>query len=122
MYIINDYNQLEGKRIAFSHMAEFADQITLVTDDGGILMVEMNNLDGFGEGQIQVYNVAQVKRALEKNRYIRIEIAKRNLFDYDAFAEEMKEKQKQLEEKRKKDREEQERKEWERLNKKFGKE
>jgi hypothetical protein len=39
MNILKSYEDLVGKTIAFSHMAQFASQITLATTDGDILMV-----------------------------------------------------------------------------------
>ncbi|MEB2281098.1 hypothetical protein LAV73_14005 [Lysinibacillus xylanilyticus] len=38
MEILEDYKNLVGKKMVFSHMAQFAEQITLATEDGCVLM------------------------------------------------------------------------------------
>lgn len=39
MYFITKGNDLVGKRIAFTHFAQYADKLTIATDDGGIMVI-----------------------------------------------------------------------------------
>lgn len=42
MYFITKYEDLKGKTIAYSHMAQFAQKITIGTTDGGLFVLEFN--------------------------------------------------------------------------------
>lgn len=127
MEVLESYPKLEGKTIAFTHMAQFAEQITIATTDGCILMAKFGYNDDvedcdYDRPEIYVLGKHRVLGILEsdKGKYIREELAKRDLFDIEAFKErENIKREKELAERRIK-REEREKAEYERLKAKFG--
>lgn len=121
MNVLESYPALEGKTIAFTHMAQFAEQITIATTDGSILMAEFDYNDNGESPEIRVLRTQRVLGVLEsdKGRYVREELAKRDLFDLKAFKER---EEAALAERREKHRAEKELKdyaEYERLKEKF---
>lgn len=93
MKVLTDYAQLEGKTIAFSHMAQFAEQITIATTDGCILMATFDVADDYGEVlHIRVLQKNRVLVVLYSNqgKWIREELSKLGLLDIEAYKEEMK--------------------------------
>lgn len=126
MEVLESYLKLEGKTIAFTHMAQFAEQITIATTDGCILMAKFGYNDDdddcdYDRPEIYVLGKYRVLRILEseKGKYIREELAKKDLFDLVAFKEREKvRREKELAEMRIK-REEKEKAEYERLKAKF---
>lgn len=42
MYFITKYDDLKGKTIAYAHMAQFSQKITIGTTDGGLFVLEFN--------------------------------------------------------------------------------
>lgn len=117
MKILTEYNELVGKKIAFSHMAEFAEQITLATEDGCILMAKME--DCIDDTRIKVLYPHQVIRVLEKNEWLRKELGNLGIFDIDKYNEEQRVKREKEKEEFRKRQEEKEREEYERLKAKF---
>ncbi|MBM7598242.1 hypothetical protein JOC34_000599 [Virgibacillus halotolerans] len=120
MKILTDYDQLVGKTIAFAHMAQFADQITLATTDNEVLMADMESVDeSLHDKEITVYSEGMVMNRLNYEPYLRKKLSEIGVFDLEAYKEE---RQKQMEEAKRK-REEQKKineiKEFERLKKKF---
>ena len=111
MKILTNYNELVGKKIAFVNMARFADQITLATEDGCLLMVTVDG-DGDEDKEVRVYSEISTLRELknDRNDWMRKDLAKLGIFDMDEYIQEQKEirERKQLEFKK-----EQERKEYE---------
>jgi hypothetical protein len=105
MKILTDYESLEGKTIAFCHMAQFADQITIATTDGEVLMVTMEDYDG--DKEINILHEGEVMRELGFSAYLRNELGKRGIFDLDAYKtqkeKEAEENRKKWEEKKRKD-------------------
>lgn len=126
MEVLESYPKLEGKTIAFTHMAQFAEQITIATTDGCILMAKFgydeDNEDCDGDNpEIRVLGKHRVLYILESDggRYIREELAKKGLFDLVAFKKREKIKQeRELAEWRVKQ-EAKEKQEYERLKAKF---
>lgn len=45
MYFICKEEELVGKEIAFTHIAEFAEAITLVTKDKGVMVIQQQNYE-----------------------------------------------------------------------------
>lgn len=124
MNVLTDYKDLVGKTIAFSHMAQFADQITLGTTDGCVLMAAMDMSFADEEHvEIKVFNARRVKMTLheESNRWMRNELAKLGIFDLAQYEEEQRVKREQEQEEYRKRQAIKEREEYERLKAKFEK-
>lgn len=117
MKVITDYKQLEGKTIAFAHMAQFAEQITLVTTDGEVLMTTTDG-DDFDK-EILIYNKGSVVLAIRKSKYLQEELDKLGVFNLQEYKKELERRQQEQIEKSTRELEEKERKEYERLKAKF---
>ncbi|MBZ5203219.1 hypothetical protein HU147_18610 [Planomicrobium chinense] len=120
MEVLDNYQALEGKTIAFTHMAQFAEQITIATTDGCILMASFD----FGITEdVEIYVLPKMKvlQKLESDRgkYIREELGKRNLFDIKAFKEQEKARLDKRQAEFRAERERKEKEEYERLKEKF---
>jgi len=77
MYFIEKEEGLIGKTIAFAHLAQFADAITLGTTDGGILVVEMDSDgDGFGSSEVIIYPLHQAERFILSKPWVREQLVK----------------------------------------------
>lgn len=89
MKILNHYSELEGKEIAFSHMAQFAEHITLATKDGSVLMATFDITD-HDEQEIRVLSPGHVLMVLnsEKGKWIREELGKLGIFDIETYRKE----------------------------------
>ena len=116
MYFIVKENELLGKQIAFTHFAQFADAMVIVTKDKGIFVVDKM------DDEVEIYRDFQARQHILNNDYIREELNKLEIITN----EEIEEYQKALEEKWRKDRElrekqqeEREYKEYVRLKEKF---
>ncbi|MFJ1122238.1 hypothetical protein [Bacillus thuringiensis] len=120
MYFISKEEDLIGKEIAFTHMAQFAKAITIVTKDKGILVVEQFQDDGSSE--IGVYGKGNARAYVLNHNWLRKTLHEKGIISHEEIQEyenqRLLQQQKQQEEyKRKK--EEQERETYERLKAKF---
>lgn len=120
MKILIDYKELVGKKIAFSHMAEFADQITLATEDGCVLMANMEYYDE-DDLRVKVLYPHAVLRVLHGHEWMRKELGKLGIFDIEKYNEEQRIEQERKKEEFRKKQEKKEREEYERLKAKFEK-
>ncbi|GIN22563.1 hypothetical protein [Siminovitchia fordii] len=118
MKVLTDYKQLEGKTIAFAHMAQFADQITLVTTDDEVLMATFTQ-EYEDEFEIKVFNKYNVIYAINNDKYIREEFSKLGIFDLEEWKEEQEKKQRLERQNLKMIREMREREQYEKLKAKF---
>mgnify|MGYP000250281088 CR=1 len=109
MKVLTKYEDLVGKTIAFSHMAQFADQITLVTTEGEVLMATADT-DEWEDKEIRVFNKHNILNALESDRYLQEELSKLGIFDLEEYKKEQERKRKEQIELAKKQNEERERK------------
>jgi hypothetical protein len=108
MKVISDYENLVGKTIAFSHMAQFADQITLATTDGEVLMA---TFEGDGDDlEIRVFHQHNVIGVLQRDKYLREELDKLGIFNLAEWKAEQARQQKERVEKSIREQEERERK------------
>lgn len=123
MYFITKEKDLVGKTIAFIHCAQFAEEITLATTDGGILMVQQTG--GVEESEIQVFHEHQAEFRLfvsGRNEWLVDELKKIGVIGKDEYqkrCEARKLKIEQEEKKREEYREQHERDEYFRLKAKF---
>lgn len=120
MYFMEKEEDLIGKEIAFTHMAQFAEAITIVTKDKGILVVEQFQDDGSSE--ISVYGKYNARAYVLKHNWIRKTLNEKGIISHEEIEEYENEirlaHQKQQEEYKKRQ-EEQERRDYERLKAKF---
>jgi hypothetical protein len=126
MNILRDYNSLVGKVIVFSHMARYAEQITLATEDGCVLMArhgfDEDADDGGGESIIVVLTPAEVMRVLnsDRGRFIREQLGMLGIFDMDEYKRQEEEKYRLMREEQKRLDEERELATYKRLKEKYG--
>lgn len=122
MQILTNYSDLIGKKIVFSHMAQFAEQITLATEDGSVLMATFDIVDD-GEQHIRVLSTRHAMRVLKSDNkeWMRKELSDLGVFNLEEYQKEQDEIKEREREKRSRENEEKERKEYERLKGKFGK-
>jgi len=104
MKILRSDKELIGKTIAFSHMAQFAENITIATEDGCVLVVRQNFDEDYDTSEITILNEYRALRYIEDNAYIRDTLGELGIFDIEAY------RKKQLEEKARKQKEYEERK------------
>lgn len=64
MYFITKEEDLIGKKIIFTHMAQFADALTIVTEDKGIFVV---NQDG---EETHVFNSGRALRYIKNSKWL----------------------------------------------------
>lgn len=120
MYFISKEEDLIGKEIAFTHMAQFAKAITIVTKDKGILVVEQFQDDGSSE--IGVYGKGNVRAYVLKHDWLRKTLHEKGIISHEEIEEyenEIRLAHQRQQEKYKKRQEEQERETYERLKAKF---
>lgn len=118
MKILTDYKDLVGKTIAFSHMAQFADQITLATTDGDVLMASFSGSDD-EEFEINVFSKHRVIGVIQRHTYLQEELDRLGIFNLTAYKKEQEEKRVKEQEEYKKKQEAKERETYERLKVKF---
>ncbi|PGC57582.1 hypothetical protein [Bacillus wiedmannii] len=120
MYFIDKEEDLNGKEIAFTHMAQFAKAITIVTKDKGILVVEQFQDDGNSE--ISVYGKGNARAYVLNHNWLRKTLHEKGIISHEEIEEYENEirlaHQKQQEEYKKRQ-EEQEKRDYERLKAKF---
>lgn len=120
MKIIEDYRELVGKTIAFAHVAQFAENITIATEDGCVLVVRQDLDEEYGENkETRILWEGQALRYIENSNYLREELGNLGIFDVEAY----KDKQAELARKRKEEfaiqQAAKEREQYERLKAKF---
>lgn len=104
MKIIKSDKELIGKTIAFAHMAQFAENITIATEDGCLLVARQSYDEDYDSGEITILNEYRALRYIENNAYVREALGELGIFDIAAY------RKKQLEERAIKEKEYQERK------------
>ena len=121
MEILKDYKDLVGKTIVFSHMAQFAEQITLATEDGCVLMATFDYDHMAEESRVRVMYPHSVIQVINNNDWIRNELGRLGIFDIEKYKEEQRIKQEKEKEEMRIKQEEKELAEYERLKAKYEK-
>lgn len=85
MKIIRNDKELIGKTIAFAHMAQFAENITLATEDGCVLVVRQTYDEDTDESQIDIISEPRALRYIENNDYIRESLGRLGIFDIETY-------------------------------------
>jgi hypothetical protein len=117
MYFITKEEDLIGKEIVFTHMAQFAEAITIVTKDKGIFVVDMDEIN-----EVNVYNQYRARGYVLRHEWLRKTLNEKGIISNEEIEEyehkKKLERQKQEEERLKKQ-EETDRKNYERLKAKY---
>ncbi|MEK4122050.1 hypothetical protein [Lysinibacillus sp. FSL K6-0102] len=121
MDILTDYKDLVGKKIVFSHMAQFAEQITLATEDGCVIMATFDYDEMAEESRVRVMYPHSVIQVLERHEWIRNELGRLGIFDIEKYKEEQRIKQEKEKEELRKRQEVKELAEYARLKAKYEK-
>ena len=120
MYFITKEEDLVGKEIVFTHMAQFAEAITIVTKDKGVFVVEQWVEDDRSE--INVYGKYKARAYVLRHNWLRKTLHEKGIISHEEIEEYENqirlEQQKQQEEYKRKQ-EEQEKITYERLKAKF---
>lgn len=122
MYFITEPNELIGKEIGFIHANRFCNNTTIVTKDGGVLIVKQDYDIEEEQTNTIVFNEYRAKKELYENQYAKRElnrlkiITKKDWADYELQLKKAEEARK-IEYQKKK--EEQERLQYERLKQKY---
>lgn len=120
MKILTKYEDLVGKTIAFTHMAQFAENITIATEDGCVLVATQTLDEEYMEKkETRVLWEPHAVLYIENNRYLREELGKLGIFDINAYKEKQVELERQKREKFIADQAKREREQYERLKAKF---
>lgn len=85
MKIIRNDKELIGKTIAFAHMAQFAENITLATEDGCVLVLRQLYDGDTDESQIDIISEPRALRYIENNDYVRESLGKLGIFDTETY-------------------------------------
>lgn len=85
MKIIKHGNELIGKTIAFAHIARFANNITIATNDGCVLVATQDIDEDYEEKVTIILNEPTALRYIENNNYVRDELGKLGIFDIEAY-------------------------------------
>lgn len=91
MKIIRSDKELIGKTIAFAHMAQFAENITIATDDGCVLVVRQIFDEDTEESQTDILSEPIVLRYIENTPYLRDTLGELGIFDIEAYRQKKKE-------------------------------
>jgi hypothetical protein len=116
LYFIVKEKELLGKEIAFTHFAQFADAMVIVTKDKGIFVVDKM------DDEVEIYRDFQARQYILKEDYLRKELNELGIITNEEIKEyenTLKEKRKKEEELRAKQFEEREYKEYLRLKEKY---
>jgi|SRR5690625_1301384 len=123
MKVLENYDDLTGKTIAFTHMEQFSDQITIATTDGCVLMATFEVWDDCdGDVQIKVLREPHVVRRVQINKYLGEELGKLGIYDLEAYKKEQERKRKLEQERFRQEKEEREKKKVLELMEKYSKE
>ncbi|MED1535445.1 hypothetical protein [Bacillus pseudomycoides] len=120
MYFITKEEDLVGKEIVFTHMAQFAEAITIVTKDKGILVVKQWSDDD--TSGINVYGKHQARVYVLKHNWIRKTLHEKGIISHEeieGYENQIRLEQQKQQEEYKRKQEEQEKITYERLKAKF---
>ncbi|MGD6829365.1 MULTISPECIES: hypothetical protein [Bacillus] len=121
MYFITEPTDLIDKEVGFIHANQFYDATTIVTKDGGILIVKQV-FDFEEEPSTIVYNEHQAKKKIYEDSYVKNELDKLGIITENDWAEyelQLKEAEEARRIEFRKEKEERERLDYERLKLKF---
>lgn len=85
MKIIRNEKELIGKTIAFVHMPIFAENITIATQDGCVLVIEQVYDEDTEDSQINVVSEHMALRYIERNDSIAEKLGELGIFDIETY-------------------------------------
>ncbi|MEK5415166.1 hypothetical protein [Paenibacillus sp. FSL L8-0708] len=87
MYFITKEADLLGKTIAFTNMSQFAEAITIATEDGGIIVLKME-YSGDGEStEINIYGEVYARQYILNDTRLRADLLKSGALTEEAINE-----------------------------------
>lgn len=85
MKIVRSGEELNGKTIAFTHIAQFAENITIATEDGRVAVVTQD-IDGeCDDRQTRILNEYEAICYIENSDYLRNSLGKLGIFDIETY-------------------------------------
>ncbi|MGN5650699.1 hypothetical protein [Bacillus sp. Brlt_9] len=94
MYFITKEEDLWDKKVVFTHMAAFAEAITIVTSDGGIQVVSKEWGEDEDRGRIWVYNKSRARSYILNHQYLREQLHKKGIITNEELNEYLEQKRK----------------------------
>lgn len=85
MKIIRNDKELIGKTIAFAHIAQFAENITIATEDGCVVVVQQMVDDNTEDVVTHIMGEHKVLKYIEENDYLRTNLGNLGIFDVEAY-------------------------------------
>lgn len=122
MKVIKDGKELVGKKIVFSHITTFAENITLATEDGYVIVIRQDVDEEYDERETTILNENRALRYIENDEYLRDSLGKLGMFDIEAYKKKKEEERLKHEEEVKARKLKEERELYEKLKAKFEKE
>lgn len=119
MKIIRSDKELIGKTIAFAHIAQFAENITIATEDGCVVVVQQMIDDDTEDTVTHILSEPRVLKYIESDDYLRVSLGNLGIFDIEAYRKKKKEEQLQREQEYKARKLKEERELYEKLKAKF---
>lgn len=90
MKIVRRGEELNGKTIAFTHIAQFAENITIATQDGCIAVITHVD-DECDDRETRLLYEHEAIRYIESSDYLRNSLGKLKIFDLEAYKQKKKE-------------------------------
>lgn len=85
MKILRNDKELIGKTIAFAHMARFAENITLATEDGCVMVIKQIYDGDTDESKIDIISEPRALHYIENNDYVRESLGWLGIFDIETY-------------------------------------
>ncbi|MCA1027009.1 hypothetical protein LCM23_12985 [Cytobacillus kochii] len=112
--------ELVGKTIAFTHIAQFAENVTIATEDGCVVVITQDVDEDFGEAkQTRVLFEPHARRYIENHKFLRSELGKLGIFNIEVYKKEQEELERKRREKLRIKKEKDERELFEKLKAKY---
>lgn len=121
MYYITKEEGLVGKEILFTHMAQFAQALTIVTTDKGVFVVEQSG-DRGEETITTVYSEGRAREYILRSKWLRENLHEKGVLTHEeveAYEEGKRQEVVRRRQEEKQRQEEKDRREFERLSAKF---
>ncbi|WP_144498167.1 hypothetical protein [Bacillus pumilus] len=121
MYFITEPSDLIGKEVGFIHANQFCDATTIVSKDGGVLVVKQES-DSDWDCTTVVLNEYRAKKYIYESKYMKEELNKLGIItkkDWEDYEKELKRIEEDSMKRFRKERDEMDRKKYEELKARF---
>lgn len=119
MKFIKNEKDLVGKTIAFAHMAPYAENITIATDDGCVLVIRQVYDEDTDDSKINIFSEPMALRYIERCDCVREQLGDLGIFDIEAYKKKKQEEVLRLKQEREVKKLKEERELYEKLKAKF---